>query len=59
MTGFLLLEVDLVETPAMPAAVEISPANRRLDTLADAAAIAPMASAGIFMVVLCSGGSCL
>ena len=59
MTGFLLLNVVLVETPAMLAAVETSPANRRLDTLADAAAIAPMASAGIFMVVLCSGGSCL
>ena len=51
MTGFL--NVLFVETPAIPAAEEISspPANnRRLDTLADAAAIAPIASAGIFMV---------
>ena len=50
MTGFL--NVLFVETPAIPAAKKISspPANRRLDTLADAAAIAPIASAGIFMV---------
>ena len=49
MTGFL--DVRFVETLAIPAADEISPDNRRLDTLADAAAIAPIASAGIFMVM--------
>ena len=51
MTG--LNNVLFVETPAIPAAEEMissPPANRRLDTLTDAAAIAPIASAGIFMV---------
>ena len=58
MTGFFLLVVLLlveVETPAVTAAATeetSSPANRRLDTtLAEAAAIAPMASAGIFMAL--------
>jgi len=54
MTGFtFVFECVLFrETSAMPLATEeTSPeANRRRDTLADAAAIALIASAGIFMV---------
>ncbi len=56
MTGFLLV-ILLVEVPVVVAAEEeeetssTTTATRRLDTLADATAIAPMASAGIFMVV--------
>ena len=53
MTGFLFL----VETPAMPS-MATSPAIRRLDMLADAAAIAPMASAGIFMLEIMVVVSC-
>jgi len=53
MTGFLLEDLLRVEVPAVVVAAEeeTSTATRRLDTLADATAIAPIASAGIFMVI--------
>ena len=53
MTGFLLEDLLRVEVPVVVVAAEeeTSTATRRLDTLADATAIAPIASAGIFMVI--------